>query len=181
MSATSSWLSRTTRPDRHSREDHASLRGRHQSRHRMGSEEPAEQSKMRHRAGLGRRGQVVFANSPSLVPSRGAPRPAGAGRTLISRRRRFRPPAPVELGAVYPHSVEDNANAASERDDGLLMPAATRDLRRPGLQSRPALDPRQQNLCCLIERAAHHGVAHREIRPVRSTSPDCCLRGVKPK
>ena len=58
-----------------SREDHASLRGQLSGRPIMGSEKPAEQSIMRHRARCGRCGQVVNANSPSLVPSRGALQP----------------------------------------------------------------------------------------------------------
>src|SRR3974377_228925 len=68
-------------------------------------------------------------------------------------------PGPAELGAVNPDAVHDHSQAARQRHDRLLHPAAPGDLHRPGLEPRPFLRTHQHALGRFVEHDPHHLVS----------------------
>lgn len=67
--------------------------------------------------------------------------------------------APAEVGAVRPHPVQDDGEAACDGDDRSPLTPALRDLHPPGLEPRlvPALG--QQDLRCFVQHRSQHAVA----------------------
>src|SRR3974377_97458 len=68
-------------------------------------------------------------------------------------------PGPAELGAVNPDAVHDHSQAARQRHDRLLHPAAPGDLHCPGLEPRPFLRTHQHSLGRFVEHDPHHLVS----------------------
>ena len=88
---------------------------------------------------------------------------------------------PAELAAVYPYAVHDHTETPGERNLRSRLAATLRHTHRPCLQPRPPRRAPKQDVGRFVERRAHHRVAALGDFPVRSTSPDCHLRGAKPE
>jgi len=67
--------------------------------------------------------------------------------------------APAKVGAVDPHPVQDNGQAARDRNDGAPHAAALRHTDAPGLQPGPSPTMNQQRLGSFIEHGSQHEVA----------------------
>src|SRR3954452_6450375 len=122
-----------------SREVLASLRGRRDGRHMMGSEGEAEQSENRPAEA-----EPCFpANSPRPSSPRGVPfRRSGTQGSALCRGG-VSLLAPAEFGTVHPHAVHDYGEASRQGDDRLLGVAPTRHLHAPGFEPGPRLGARE--------------------------------------
>lgn len=85
-------------------------------------------------AAVVRSGQVVFAHSPSPVPSRGGASVRDHPTELVSWGGRLSPFAPIELCSIDPHAVQDHRDPPRKCNDGLLAAAPPGHLHGPGLQ-----------------------------------------------
>ena len=87
---------------------------------------------------------------------------------------------PVRCSAG-PHAMEDDAEATGDRDDGAAEPTLAGDLHAPRLRAHHLVS-RIITACAASKSTVRTMRSPRfEMRPVRSISPDWCLRGVRPK
>src|SRR3954452_23286920 len=107
----------------------ASLRGRRDGRHMMGSEGEAEQSEKRPAEAEPR----FPANSPRPSSPRGALLRRSGTRASELCRCGISLLAPAEFRPVHPHAVHDHGEASRQGDDRLLGAAPTRHLHAPAL------------------------------------------------
>src|SRR5689334_4842008 len=138
-----------------SREVLASLRGRRDGRHMMGSEGEAEQSENRPAEA-----EPCFpANSPRPSSPRGVPFRRSGTRGSALRRCGISLLAPAEFRAVDPHAVHHHGEAPCQSDNRLPDAAPTCHLHAPGLEPGPCLGTREKHLGGFVEGGAHHRVA----------------------
>src|SRR3954463_12860766 len=113
-----------------SREVLASLRGRRDGRHMMGSEGEAEQSEERPAEAE----PCLPANSPRPSSPRGVRLRRSGTRGSALRRCGVSLLAPAEFRTVHPHAVHDDGEASRQSDNCLLGAAPTCHLHPPGLE-----------------------------------------------
>ena len=69
------------------------------------------------------------------------------------------PMAPAEVGAVRPHPVQYDSEAACDGEDCSPHTPALRELLPPDLEPRPIPALGQQALCCFVRHRSQHAVA----------------------
>src|SRR3954447_22404553 len=125
-----------------SREVLASLRGRRDGRHMMGSEGEAEQSETRPAEA-----EPCFpANSPRPSSPRGVRLRRSGTRDSASHRGGVSLLAPAEFRTVHPHAMHDHGEASGQGDDRFLGAAPACHLHAPGLEPGPGPGTREQHL-----------------------------------